>query len=72
MSEVETPTEVAPPVISESRPVEPERSQSLPFLSRPAYLDGSLAGDVAFDPFGFAKSESDLMNYREAEVKHAR
>merc|ERR1739842_76650 len=30
------------------------------------------AGDVGFDPLGFAKSESDLMNYREAEVKHAR
>jgi hypothetical protein len=47
-------------------------SQSLPFLPRPVHLDGTLAGDVGFDPFGFAKSESDLMNYREAEVKHAR
>eukprot|EP00580_Thalassiosira_gravida_P006745 CAMPEP_0201642442 /NCGR_PEP_ID=MMETSP0493-20130528/26255_1 /ASSEMBLY_ACC=CAM_ASM_000838 /TAXON_ID=420259 /ORGANISM="Thalassiosira gravida, Strain GMp14c1" /LENGTH=261 /DNA_ID=CAMNT_0048116621 /DNA_START=64 /DNA_END=849 /DNA_ORIENTATION=- len=50
----------------------PLRSQSLPFLSRPLALDGTLAGDVGFDPLGFAKSESDLMNYREAEVKHAR
>ena len=47
-------------------------SQSLPFLPRPAALTGALAGDVGFDPFGFAKSESDLMNFREAEVKHAR
>jgi len=47
-------------------------SKSLPFLSRPSALDGTLAGDVGFDPLGFAKSESDLMNYREAEVKHAR
>ena len=50
----------------------PERSQALPFLPRPPALDGTLAGDVGFDPLGFAKSESDLMNYREAEVKHAR
>ncbi|KAL3767071.1 hypothetical protein ACHAW5_005631 [Stephanodiscus triporus] len=58
-----------------SPPIEaalPAQSQSLPFLARPAFLDGSLAGDVGFDPLGFAKSESDLMNYREAEIKHAR
>ena len=47
-------------------------SQALPFMARPAALDGSLAGDVGFDPLGFAKSSEDLMNYREAEVKHAR
>lgn len=47
-------------------------SQSLPFMARPAALTGELAGDVGFDPLGFAKSEADLMNYREAEVKHAR
>jgi len=50
----------------------PAMSQSLPFLPRPAALTGELAGDVGFDPFNFAKSEADLMNYREAEVKHAR
>jgi len=50
----------------------PVNSQALPFLVRPAALDGTMAGDVGFDPLGFAKSESDLMNYREAEVKHAR
>lgn len=47
-------------------------SQALPFMTRPATLDGTLAGDVGFDPLGFAKSREDLMNYREAEVKHAR
>lgn len=57
------------PIESEPLPV---MSQSLPFMARPTFLDGSMAGDVGFDPFGFAKSESDLMNYREAEVKHAR
>ena len=62
MSEV--PIEIEPPL--------PVMSQSLPFMTRPTFLDGSMAGDVGFDPLGFAKSESDLMNYREAEVKHAR
>jgi len=49
-----------------------EMSQSVPFMKRPQYLTGRLAGDVGFDPLGFVKSESDLMNYREAEIKHAR
>ena len=53
-------------------PVEPVMSQSLPFMERPAILNGALAGDVGFDPLGFAKTEEDLMNYREAEIKHAR
>jgi len=48
------------------------QSQALPFMSRPMALDGSLAGDVGFDPLGFAKNSDDLMKYREAEVKHAR
>ena len=55
---------IAPPPI--------EMSMSLPFLVRPAALTGELAGDVGFDPFGFAKSKEDLMNYREAEIKHRR
>jgi len=58
-----------------SAPVEPElpaMSQSMPFMERPPALDGSLAGDVGFDPLGFAKNSDDLMKYREAEVKHAR
>jgi hypothetical protein len=50
----------------------PDMSKSLPFMARPAALDGSLAGDVGFDPFGFAKGKAELMNYREAELKHAR
>ena len=35
-------------------------------------LDGSLAGDVGFDPFGISKSKKTLYWMREAEVKHAR
>ena len=30
-----------------------DRSQSMPFLSRPPALDGTMAGDVGFDPLGF-------------------
>lgn len=47
-------------------------SQSLPFLERPAALDGTYAGDVGFDPLNFAKDKKWLMNMREAEIKHAR
>jgi len=50
----------------------PMKSQSLPFMDRPAALDGSMVGDVGFDPLGFAKTEADLFNYREAEIKHGR
>jgi len=44
----------------------------MPFLTRPAALTGELAGDVGFDPLGFANTPKDLMTYREAEIKHAR
>lgn len=59
------------PVMQMNEPA-PTMSMALPFMERPAALDGSLAGDVGFDPFGFAKTKEELMNYREAEVKHAR
>jgi len=62
-------------------PVEPEnlkdllretQSKALPFLKRPEYLDGSMPGDVGFDPLGFAKNKKLLGIFREAEVKHSR
>lgn len=50
-----------------------DMSQSLPFLKRPKILDGSLAGDVGFDPLGFAGADAaTLANMREAEIKHSR
>ena len=71
MSEEETTEapvkEMAPPA-----PVGPVMSQSLPFMEVNPVLDGSMPGDVGFDPLGFAKTKEDLFNYREAEVKHAR
>ena len=53
-------------------PAQSKMSESLPFMSRPMALDGTLAGDAGFDPFGFAKDGASLMKYREAEIKHAR
>lgn len=52
-----------------------ERSAALPFLNRPPLLDGSMAGDVGFDPLGLSNIDDvgcDLYWLREAEVKHAR
>merc|ERR1719416_151889 len=52
-----------------------EKSASLPFMNRPALLDGSMAGDVGFDPLGLSNIDDlgiDLYWMREAEVKHAR
>ena len=65
---VEEPVAVA----TTPAPVLPSMSQALPWMARPAALDGSMVGDVGFDPLGFAKNSEDLMNYREAEIKHAR
>ena len=48
-------------------------SQAIPFLECPKVLvDCDLAGNVGFDPLGFAKNKGLLMEYREAEIKHAR
>ena len=61
-------------IYSNDAPVDDDAimSEALPFLTRPLMLTGELAGDAGFDPLGFAKSQEDLMNYREAEIKHAR
>ena len=75
MSEEEIPVVAVEEEAAAPAPIEeelPAMSTSMPFMARPAALTGALAGDVGFDPLGFAKSEADLMNYREAEVKHAR
>eukprot|EP00529_Nitzschia_sp_RCC80_P001442 CAMPEP_0113452300 /NCGR_PEP_ID=MMETSP0014_2-20120614/6776_1 /TAXON_ID=2857 /ORGANISM="Nitzschia sp." /LENGTH=237 /DNA_ID=CAMNT_0000343669 /DNA_START=113 /DNA_END=826 /DNA_ORIENTATION=- /assembly_acc=CAM_ASM_000159 len=50
-----------------------QKSQALPFAPRPKLLDGSLAADVGFDPFGFAGADkASLLYMREAEIKHSR
>ena len=60
--------EDAPP----SRPKAPAQSIAIPFAKCPPLLNGEMAGDVGFDPLGFADSRANLNNYREAEIKHAR
>ncbi|CEM01851.1 unnamed protein product [Vitrella brassicaformis CCMP3155] len=57
-----------------------EASTALPFLRRPPALDGSLPGDVGFDPVGFSSLDKnsdgnpglDFYWFREAEIKHGR
>mmetsp|Transcript_16293 Transcript_16293/g.43684 ORF Transcript_16293/g.43684 Transcript_16293/m.43684 type:complete len:211 (-) Transcript_16293:109-741(-) len=48
-----------------------EMSKAVPFLEKPAKLDGSMAGDVGFDPLNFSNAYS-LAWLREAELKHGR
>mmetsp|Transcript_26093 Transcript_26093/g.38629 ORF Transcript_26093/g.38629 Transcript_26093/m.38629 type:complete len:319 (+) Transcript_26093:69-1025(+) len=48
------------------------QSKALPFLKRPQALDGTMPGDVGFDPLGLAKNAKLLGIFREAEVKHSR
>lgn len=38
----------------------------------PAVLDGSMPGDAGFDPLRLAETQTHLLVYREAEVKHGR
>jgi len=57
-----------------------EKSAALPFVDKPAGLDGSMAGDVGFDPLGFSNHElgpfdtpaEHMAWMREAELKHGR
>ena len=51
------------------------RSKSIPFLKQPPNLDGTLSGDVGFDPLGLSTIKDigiDLYWMREAELKHSR
>ncbi|CAN0533344.1 unnamed protein product, partial [Ectocarpus sp. 12 AP-2014] len=69
------PLHVRVAMMSSRLPVVPDtdgpRSVALPFLPRPEALDGTMIGDVGFDPLGFA-AEDNLDRYREAELKHGR
>lgn len=62
-----TEEEAAP----EPVPEPPKMSKALPFMQQPAALDGTMAGDVGFDPFGFTELFP-LEWLREAEIKHGR
>ena len=47
------------------------KSKAMPFMEAPPALDGSMAGDVGFDPLGFTRA-FDVKWMREAELKHGR
>lgn len=52
-----------------------EMSKAIPFLEKPRLLDGTMAGDVGFDPLGLSEISDvgiDLYWMREAELKHGR
>lgn len=48
-----------------------EKSRSVPFMAVPPALDGSMAGDVGFDPLNIS-GYLNLKFLREAELKHCR
>lgn len=47
-------------------------SRSIPFLTVPEKLDGSMPGDMGFDPMGLSDIQTDLRYARWAELKHGR
>lgn len=59
-------------VMSSPEETSKKMSSSLPFLPRPALLDGTLPGDRGFDPFNFASDDASLRWQRRAELKHSR
>lgn len=73
MSDAAAPAEAAP-VEEEAPPPPPpppKMSEALPFMECPPALDGTMAGDVGFDPLGFT-NWIDVRWLREAEIKHGR
>eukprot|EP00607_Mallomonas_marina_P003914 CAMPEP_0182436546 /NCGR_PEP_ID=MMETSP1167-20130531/82169_1 /TAXON_ID=2988 /ORGANISM="Mallomonas Sp, Strain CCMP3275" /LENGTH=249 /DNA_ID=CAMNT_0024628837 /DNA_START=81 /DNA_END=830 /DNA_ORIENTATION=- len=62
------------PAITGVKPATALHAKWFPFggVKAPLVLDGSMAGDVGFDPLGLAKSTKTLYWMREAEIKHAR
>jgi len=49
-----------------------EFSKAIPFLVRPDKLDGSMPGDMGFDPMRLSDIQTDLRYARWAEIKHGR
>jgi hypothetical protein len=48
-------------------------SEAIPFVKCPeVLLNCDLAGNVGFDPLGLSKNKEQMLEYREAEIKHAR
>ena len=64
-------TDVTSPLPAPPIAVSMQMSPSVPFLKQPKALDGSMVGDVGFDPLGLS-SVADIKFLREAELKHCR
>jgi hypothetical protein len=62
----------APAQVGRSSVALNEMSKSIPFLTRPEKLDGSMVGDMGFDPMGLSDIQTDLRYARWAELKHGR
>jgi hypothetical protein len=62
----------APAQVGRSSVALNEMSKSIPFLTVPEKLDGSLPGDMGFDPMGLSDIQTDLHYARWAELKHGR
>merc|ERR1719271_1978074 len=67
---------LAPAMRPAVQPMMVEKSAAIPFLKKPPALDGSMPGDVGFDPLGFSTTITelggDLTYVREAELMHGR
>jgi hypothetical protein len=55
--------DVMPPRMWNKMVDKTQRSKSLPFLPRPANLDGSMVGDVGFDPFYLSSIEKNFAGF---------
>ena len=55
-------------VKEESQRQAPRQAQWFPMLLSPGPLDGSMAGDVGFDPLGLAKDQATLVKMRDVSL----
>jgi len=69
---LQPPPSVAAAVPGEATEVPLVQTPSLPKIKTMMVGDGTLAGDMNFDPMGLGETPEDLAWQREAEIKHAR
>ncbi|KAL7460730.1 hypothetical protein ACHAXS_001174 [Conticribra weissflogii] len=62
----------APSQVGRSSVALNEMSKSIPFLTVPEKLDGSMPGDMGFDPMGLSDIQTDLRYARWGELKNGR
>jgi hypothetical protein len=83
LNSLDVPEEATPSAMESEEIVEEEESlpsqyrkrisEAIPFLECPRVLQESkLAGNVGFDPLQLSQNQEQLLEYREAEIKHSR